>query len=235
MQGFLNAWVAGPCSVLPPSFPLEKLRNLLGSLPGAGNLLLVPLWEGRLPLGLLVLPAGSEEDLDVQWFECAMIWMCRGLVQCWAIEGKPWQWDWRKPWFSNEGRPRLGYFNQAKPQTLEEIHIWLRFQMFKLAVFLIFEEPSLLCQSLWLFGVHLPPSWKQLQLMNWQQSSPFTLALDKWGANVSAVMSGCQSRYSTYLLACTDFPVDTEPWCLSTSKISGLYPKRSVCSHLKLC
>lgn len=69
MQGFLNAWVAGPCSVLPPSFPLEKLRNLLGSLPGAGSLLLAPLWEGRFPLGLLVLPAG----------EARKIWMCSDL------------------------------------------------------------------------------------------------------------------------------------------------------------
>lgn len=35
MQAFLNDRVAGLCSDLPSSFPLEKLR-LLGSLPGAG-------------------------------------------------------------------------------------------------------------------------------------------------------------------------------------------------------
>ena len=90
MKAFLNDWVAGPCSDLPPSFPLEKLRNLLGSLPGAGSSaaaslsLPVPLREGSLPPGLLVLPAHSGD-------EARRIWMCsdhRRVVQCWAVEGK---------------------------------------------------------------------------------------------------------------------------------------------------
>lgn len=90
MQAFLSDWVAGPCSDLPPWFSLEKIRNLLGSLLGAGSSgatsssLLVPLLEGSLPPGLLVLPADSED-------EAGRIWMCsdhRGVVQCWAVEGK---------------------------------------------------------------------------------------------------------------------------------------------------
>lgn len=75
MQAFLTDWVAGPCSDLPPSFPSEKLRNLLGSLPGAGSSaatsssLPVPLREGSLPPRLLVLPADSEDA--ARW-----IWVC---------------------------------------------------------------------------------------------------------------------------------------------------------------
>lgn len=81
MQAFLSDWVAGPCSDLSPWFSLEKIRNLLGSLLGAGSSgatsssLLVPLLEGNLPPGLLVLPADSED-------EARRIWMCsdhRGL------------------------------------------------------------------------------------------------------------------------------------------------------------
>ena len=148
MQAFLSDWVAGPSSDLPLSLPLEKLRNLLGSLPGAGSsaaassLLPVPLWEGSFA------PRLHTED------EVRPIWTCidhRGVVRCWAVERKHWQWwksQWGRPLFSNESGPRLGYFNQSKPQTLEEIRIRFNFQVFKLAVFPVFKESSLLCQSL---------------------------------------------------------------------------------------